>query len=164
MTNLLIPHHLIIPREVNKITDRIYIGTYHSAEMLDYGNKEGITHVLNCTPDPHTGLKSFKVNQLNLQDGEEIPADVIQFAVDSIGEAVHSGGKILVHCNAGISRSISLVCAFLMYNGFSWDEALRYVQMQRPQAWPHPNLERSIKRYLGNCINAKTTMLGDKPQ
>ena len=146
-------------RDMNKITDQIYVGCYHAASMLDYSNREGITHILNCTPDPHQGLKDFTVNQLNIHDGYEIPAEIIGFAIKCISEAVKDGGKILVHCHAGISRSTSLVCAYLMSCGFSWDDAVALVKAHRPQVWPHPNVERSIKNYFGKTINPNTTLL-----
>jgi len=159
MTN---PDGLIISvRELTKITDQIYIGTYSSAQMLDFTNRVGITHVLNCTPDEHAGLKGFNVRQLNINDGFEIPAEAIRFALVSIATAIHNHGRILVHCHAGVSRSVSIVCAHLMYAGFSWDEAVDFVRSRRPQAFPHPNIERSIKNFFGKNINSRTTMLGD---
>lgn len=145
---------------MNKIIDRIYIGNYQSADMLNYRNPEGITHVLNCTPDAHRGLRDFDVRQLDIDDGFEIPVDIIRFAISTIADAIHAKGKILVHCHAGVSRSVSLVCAYLMSCGFSWDDALQFVRARRSQAFPHPNIERSIKHYFGNYINSKTTLLG----
>lgn len=147
--------------EMDKILDRIYVGSYHSATMLDYTNRESITHVLNCTSDTHEGLGNFKVVQLNINDGYEISHEVIFFAIQTIREAVQSGGKILVHCHAGISRSTGIVCGYLMTCGFSWDEARAFVTQRRPQAWPHPNIERSIKKALGQIISPATTLLGD---
>jgi predicted protein tyrosine phosphatase len=144
---------------MNKITDQIYVGSYAAAEMLSYRNSEGITHILNCTPDAHEDLTDFDVRQINIHDGFAIPPDSIRFAIESIAEAVHSGGKILVHCHAGVSRSVSLICAYLMYSGFSWDEALQFVRERRPQAFPHPMIARSIKHYFGRIISPKTTLL-----
>lgn len=145
---------------MDKIIDRIYVGNYSSATMLDYDNPEGITYILNCTPDAHRGLKKFQIRQLNINDGVEMSPEVIRFALEMISEAIHNGGKILVHCHAGISRSVSLVCAHLMYAGFSWDEAVEFVSSRRPQAFPNPHIARSIKHYFGNYINSRTTLLG----
>lgn len=147
---------------MNKILEQVYIGNYYSAQMLDIGNPEGITDVLNCTSNPHEGLKKFHVSQLNLQDGYEISFETIQFAVRTIEGAVHRGGKILVHCQAGISRSCGIVCAYLMYCGFSWNEAKCLISAKRPQAWPHPLIEKSVKQAFGQLITPATTMLGDK--
>eukprot|EP00397_Hematodinium_sp_SG-2012_P032550 GEMP01034660.1.p1 GENE.GEMP01034660.1~~GEMP01034660.1.p1 ORF type:complete len:269 (+),score=64.15 GEMP01034660.1:126-932(+) len=46
-------------------------------------------------------------------------------------------GNVLVHCRAGMRRSPTLVCAFLIYKyRFSTDEALRVVKAARPIANP----------------------------
>lgn len=153
---------LLRAKPMDKILDRIYIGNYNSATMLDYKNEEGITHILNCTPDPHDGLDKLTVHQININDGYEIPVDQIAFAIRTIGRAIEKNGKILVHCHAGISRSVSLVAAYLMYVGFSWDEAINFIKNRRPQAFPHPNIEKSIKQYFGGLITLETSLLGDK--
>jgi protein-tyrosine phosphatase len=153
---------IITSREISKITEQIYIGSYASASALDHSNTEGITHVLNCTTDPHEGLKNLEVYQININDGFEISPEYIRFALTIMAKAIHNGGKILVHCHAGVSRSTSLVCAHFIQAGFSWDEAVSYVRLKRPQMFPHPNIERSIKNFFGNNVNATTTMLGEK--
>lgn len=148
-------------RLMNKINEHIYIGAYHAAMDLEYRNEPMITHILNCTCDCHSGLKNFQIRQLNIHDGYSITPEDLEFAFRSIDEALGSGGKILVHCHAGISRSTGIVCGYLMKKaGFSWDEALEIVRRGRPQAFPHPNIERSIKKHLGQTINSGNTLLG----
>lgn len=144
---------------IDKITDRLYIGNYSSATMLDYGNREGITHILNCTPDAHQGLQNFEVCQIAVNDGHELPPDAIRTALRFIAQALHNNGKVLVHCHAGISRSASIVCAHLMKAGFSWDEALDLVRIHRPQVYPHPLVSLSIKKFFNQYLGPQTTML-----
>jgi protein-tyrosine phosphatase len=155
------PRELIIPgRLMNKIIDRIYIGCYSGAQNLQFRNEPGITHILNCTPDTHSyGLKDFRIHQININDGNEVPFDEFWSAIQFIEMAVQSGGKVLVHCHAGISRSPGIVCGYLMRHGFSWDEALQLIRRNRPQVYPHHNIERSIKKYVGLVIDEKTTLL-----
>lgn len=144
---------------MDQIVNRIYIGCYDSAKKLGYLNPEGITHVLNCTKDPHVGLSTLIVRQVNIDDGVELSFNDMWFGINSIKEAMEAGGKILVHCHAGISRSTSMVIAYLMvYAGLSWDEALETIRKTRPHVMPNPAIERSVKRHLGNTITAGNTM------
>ncbi|EFX83149.1 hypothetical protein DAPPUDRAFT_302119 [Daphnia pulex] len=49
-----------------------------------------------------------------------------------IDEALRSGGIVLVHCHAGISRSATIVAAFLMIKrGMTAQEAIRVIRSRR---------------------------------
>ena len=51
---------------------------------------------------------------------------------DFIDASLGVGGKVLVHCNDGMSRSGSLVIAYIMQTyGLDFKSALNYVQQRR---------------------------------
>ena len=53
-------------------------------------------------------------------------------AITFIEKALESGGKILVHCAAGVSRSSTVVLAYLMYkNRWGYERALEYGKSKR---------------------------------
>lgn len=55
-----------------------------------------------------------------------------------IHRVVQSNGRVLVHCTRGVSRSVALVMAYLMFSGgLGVLEALRRVQELRPCADPN---------------------------
>jgi len=52
--------------------------------------------------------------------------------------------KVLVHCNAGIGRSPSIVVCYLYEIGFGLEEAVKLVKRKRPDALPHRDLRSAI--------------------
>ena len=57
-------------------------------------------------------------------------------------------GVVLVHCNAGISRSTSIVIGYLMLReGLSFEEALGQVKHARPSVCPNAGFYRQLKSY-----------------
>lgn len=88
---------------------------------------EGVTHVINCAgiicANHHPA--SFTYLKLNLQDTarEDISAAFYD-SLDFMHSALSSGGTVFVHCQHGVSRSATIVIAYLMWrDGLSCAEA-----------------------------------------
>lgn len=64
-----------------------------------------------------------------------------------IRKALQEGGKVLVHCHAGISRSTTLVCNYIMRrDGLSFDEALSSLRQKRRFVQPNPGFCQQLRR------------------
>ena len=60
------------------------------------------------------------------------------------------GVKVLVHCKKGISRSASVVVAYIMKEKcYDLDEALRYVRTHRSTIRPNPAFLQQLIIYQG---------------
>ena len=66
-----------------------------------------------------------------------------------LSENVHqSGGKVLVHCLAGISRSPAICMAYLMYTmNFSMDQAHDFIKRKRRIISPNLNFMQQLHEY-----------------
>ncbi|KAF5372413.1 hypothetical protein D9757_011606 [Collybiopsis confluens] len=65
-----------------------------------------------------------------------------------IDSAIVNGGRVLVHCNGGISLSPSFVVMFVMQHyGFSWEDGLHMVQNRRYCISPNGGFLTQIKEY-----------------
>ena len=62
---------------------------------------------------------------------------------------VHSGGgKILIYCRAGQSRSATLCIAYFMkYHDMSYEEAFQYVKYRRPIIHPNMGFVSQLREY-----------------
>jgi protein-tyrosine phosphatase len=57
-------------------------------------------------------------------------------------------GNVLVHCQAGISRSCTIVIAYLMQQMYiSFGEAYKIVIAKRPIAYPNKGFIRQLKNF-----------------
>lgn len=105
------------------VAPSLYIGDEASAVSEQRLRQQGITHVLNCTAKPNLALEaqvadsSLHYLRLNLLDStSDLPRmqSVMREGVDFIRSALQEGGTVLVHCHRGISRSCTLVMAYLI--------------------------------------------------
>ena len=92
-----------------------------------------------------------KINQLVLEvddnESEALSPYFIQ-AINFINEARAAGGKTLVHCFAGVSRSATVVVAYVMQTQqLGARDALAYVQKKRPCANPNYNFRNQLVRF-----------------
>ncbi|CDW54699.1 DSPc domain containing protein [Trichuris trichiura] len=64
-----------------------------------------------------------------------IPVNRILNIVKVMQHSLESGGKIAVHCHAGLGRTGMTICCFLIWSkGWTPQEALEYVRKRRQQA------------------------------
>ena len=60
-----------------------------------------------------------------------------------IRNALRCGGVVFVHCYGGVSRSATLVIAFLMWQyGMSMFDAMAFVRSKRSVVFPNPGFQR----------------------
>jgi len=133
-----------LPVYPNQISERIYLG---SAFMLKPSLLDDlkITHVLSVLDreiSPPFGRKHLRLDIVDGLDADLRP--VLRSAIPFL-EAVTGSSRVLVHCEQGVSRSVSVVVAFLMRQGMSLAAALEHVRACRPSARPNENFMRQLK-------------------
>jgi rhodanese-related sulfurtransferase len=141
--------------DANCVNDRIWIGGVTAASNLSFFEREGITDVLDCAgfENYHSGKKiggrEIKYRRFALPDDPD--ADITQH-FEGGGEFIHAAlqeddRRILVHCQAGISRSSTMLIAYFMrYEEMTLDDAYRLLLDCRDVA-PNPGFMSQLIAY-----------------
>ncbi|KAE8664437.1 Protein-tyrosine-phosphatase MKP1 [Hibiscus syriacus] len=128
-------------KECSKVAEHIYLGGDAVAKDREILKTNGITHVLNCVGFvcPEYFKADFVYRTLWLQDSpSEDITSILYDVFDYFEDVKELGGRIFVHCCQGVSRSTSLVIAYLMWReGQSFDDAFQYVKAARGIADPN---------------------------
>jgi protein-tyrosine phosphatase len=121
------------------ILERLAIGDIYDAKDIP----KDISALLNCTEEHDTKRAGILYLKIPLVDFQPINPEYIPRAVRWIKEVIVDH-TVLVHCNAGIGRSSSIVVCYLCEIGFGYEEAVRLVKTRRPDALPHRDLRSAI--------------------
>jgi len=115
----------------------------------DAGNPErlkelGITHILNMTshiPLQFEGQGLVTYKRLPASDSaNQNLRQYFQDAFEFIDSAAQSGGRVLVHCQAGVSRSATVTIAYIMQRtAMSMVDAYKFVKNRRAIIAPNFN-------------------------
>ncbi len=84
--------------------------------------------------------------------------DYFDKVADKFEKTRQGGGKSLIHCVAGVSRSVSLILAYLIkYSKMSLKEAFCHVRNVRPQVRPNLGFFKQLIEYEQR-LNGLTTV------
>jgi hypothetical protein len=132
--------------EIDKITEKIYLGNEDAGRESELLKSYGITNVLMCgrhLQNFHPGTFEY----LNLEIDDYIEADIKSHFERAREFIEKSTGNVFVHCHAGISRSPSILISYIMWKeNLTFDEALKLVKSKR-NVNPNEGFIKQLKEY-----------------
>ena len=135
---------------LNKIIEGIYLGDHIAASNKFILQRHGITHILQVASGMYPKFPGkFVYKTVNIDDISS--ANLKQHFIAChrfIDAAISSGGTVLVHCWAGVSRSATIVITYLMQkHNASMQQCTDHVRAQRWFINPNPGFKKQMKLY-----------------
>lgn len=121
----------------------VFVGNRLAADPTAHDQQ--FTAVLSVCSAPSPSTTHYRP----LVDGPGNDWVAFEAAVDTARTLMHRDGSLLVHCTAGVSRSVTVLSTALsVERGETFDDALELVRETRPAAVPHPALRELAAVYL----------------
>ena len=132
------------------ITDRLAVGNV--ASRAESGFVAVVSLLATAPWDEQHGAPAVPdgvpVHMIDIRDGEHGLDKHLGGACDFITDHI-TRGCVLVHCGAGLSRSVSVVAAYLCrYAGMNLSEAVNFIKERRQCACPADVFWAAITQWL----------------
>ncbi|XP_034999601.2 dual specificity protein phosphatase 10 [Hippoglossus stenolepis] len=161
-----LPHSLpstpdIENAELTPILPFVYLGNEHDAQDANLLQRLNIGYILNVTthlPLYHYDTGLFVYKRLPATDSnKQNLRQYFEEAFEFIEEAHQAGMGLLIHCQAGVSRSATIVIAYLMkHTWMTMTDAYKFVKTRRPIISPNLNFMGQLLEFEEDLNNGIT--------
>lgn len=134
---------------VSQVLDNLFLcghDDFHTGKLRKYG----ITLVINMTrdlsnkPAPGVRFQRFATDDISNENIKRF----FHRATDAIHAEIQRGGKVLVHCLAGVSRSPTIILAYLIkYRKMTLSDALDLVRACRGIISPNHGFLQQLEEF-----------------
>ncbi|AYV79640.1 MAG: tyrosine phosphatase [Faunusvirus sp.] len=132
----------------NSITGNIFLGNIGTPVNYEYLIKNNIKYIINASNQKYKQFDNMYYLNVPIDDTPE--KDISQYFTQTnkfIDLATLTRRNVLVHCHMGISRSTSIVLAYLIHTGIPLKNALDFVRLKRKIINPNPGFFKQLQKY-----------------
>ena len=111
---------------IDNIIDNIYLGNYQSHKNFNGS-------IINLSDYDYTINDKYNLLRINISDSRDANENISQYFIKCIDFIeTNKYDNILIHCNEGVSRSVTIVLAILIkkYN-YDLKNAIEFVKSKR---------------------------------
>lgn len=131
-----IPYVTGVPNlRFSQVRPNLYVGPQFGASGMRFLQSQGIDACVNMRierDDAAYGLALPRYLHLPTIDDDAPSVEHLDRGVEFIREVITDGGKVYIHCGAGVGRAPSMAAAYLIAEGHSLEEALAEIRAVRP--------------------------------
>ena len=148
------------PHEI--IKDKLYLSNYLQSDNIQIVSNLKITHIVNVTQESHKNkIENIEYYQMSIYDNIEqdiLSNDLLLNTVKYIDNILFKNNdcdnnKCIVHCHQGVSRSSTVIIAFLIYKyNVKYDKGLEMVEKIRPRIYPNSGFKAQLLKFESNML------------
>jgi protein tyrosine phosphatase (PTP) superfamily phosphohydrolase (DUF442 family) len=143
------------------VTPQLAVGGRVRPEDVGRLARSGVTAVVDTrseSKDDEQALASEGIRLLYLPtpDTQPLSLDDLQRGAEWINRQIAADGRVLIHCEHGVGRSVLLTAAALVADGMSAHDAVALVQRQRWQAAPNHRQIVRLQEFERAVSDART--------
>jgi len=144
--------------DTSEIVPGLYLGSKESIRNKQKLDQIKVSHILSVIDEQLEKITDYNHMHLMARDSEN--EDLISHFSNTnkfIEEGIQKGG-VLVHCRAGVSRSATIVLAYIMYSQQkSYEEAYLLVKDKRPIIRPNNMFTTQLRIYEKNGKKSRSS-------
>jgi len=151
----------------NEILPGLYLGDITAASelMKDELEKLHITGIVKCTMDSNIDFfhQDIEYIRVAIHDSEIAQIGIyLSGCCDFINRHINNSGSVLVHCQRGVSRSASIVIAYLIkYHKMTLENAFIHTKQRRILTSPNIGFWKELMAFVNECENGVPTVNGE---
>ena len=156
--------HFPLPDKLNMswITTHLAVGGRVHQEDIKALAAAGVTHVVDTRSehcDDAEALAKEHIELLHLPTDDTRPLTIEQMLQGAqwVQGRIEQGGRVLIHCEHGVGRSVQLTSAVLVYDGMHSHDALQLVQQKRWQAAPNHRQVKRLREFESAVVALRST-------
>ena len=132
---------------IDKITDKIYLGEKEGLKDPEYFSQEKITHVLSLLDFEFSLPDELNLVHKLISIEDDSKSNLLKIIKECI-KYIEKSDKIFIHCMYGVSRSPSIVIAYLMWKTHcSFDDTYFFVKNRREFVEPNDGFIEQLKLF-----------------
>ena len=128
--------------DYSQITNDLFIGRTPHTEDYDHLRSLGVKMVINMRFEkrPYKDVHNPPMLVIRIPTIDSplfpIPMRALKRGVKAALAVIENGGKVYVHCQAGVHRGVAMGAAILIAQGYDPVEAMELIKEKRPEADP----------------------------
>lgn len=139
---------------INRIEKNLFLSDWKAASNLSTLQELEITKIISIGNEKEFDFYIFhdeiEYLKIYLDDNEEAN---ITLYFDKINKIIaETDGKILIHCQKGISCSVAIIISYLMSKGMNYEEAFQKIKKLRPYVKPNSGFIKQLVNYYKNDL------------